>query len=284
MVVPPSTTAAAVSSHEVSMPSTRSEITAISGDYRRVAGAEAGAGAGPRRWAPYRGASGEPPGSHWDRSASGGDLEIRRRLAFDLGQTLAVGLRVDVPGPHDQGVVPALGVVVGPDPDRGHAETTVKGDGRVVPDPDLEGEMAGAVGQTGPDQVQHQHPAQTTALPRRVDGDVVHMGFVVNEHLTGEADDGATDPGGPIGPGTTLGQLLDEEPVRPGVGDHRLLDPQHAAQVLGAHGGDDDRDGRPIAHSHCRLVRLIHLVPPVSLPGAAHRRSPRPGRARITPA
>ncbi len=166
-------------------------------------------------------------------------------------------LRVDVPDPHDQGVVP-VGVVVGAHPDRRQAEPPVEGEGRLVADPDLEGEVPGPALERGADQVQQEHRAEPPALPGGGDRDVVHVGLVVDEHLAGEADQMAADPCGPVGPRRALGQLLHEQPVRPRLGEDLLLDAQDARRSLVRMGARTTRPagGRAVrAGPRCRMIR-----------------------------
>src|SRR6266498_3562795 len=110
---PSSTTAMPVSSHDVSMPSTSISHVPVPRCLPR-----------PRR--PLV------------------DLAGGRDAGGELLEAAVVGGGAQALGPHDQGVLAGLGVVVLADADRGEAELLVEGLGGVVGDADLQRAGAGA--------------------------------------------------------------------------------------------------------------------------------------------
>src|SRR5437764_6179440 len=195
--LPSPTTAAAVSSHEVSMP--RMRAGGLTSSPALVAG--------------------------------------HRRAETRLQGIEAAGVvvGVDVVDPHDQCVLVGLGVVVLADTGGLEAEPVVERLSHPVGDPYLEGEVAGTSTPGQPGHVEHEPGPDLVSLPRRVDGDRGHMGVRAAEHETRVADHGALGPGDVVGAGRTQGELAHEQAQRPGPGIDLGLDTQHRAEVAAPH-------------------------------------------------
>ena len=79
-----------------------------------------------------------------------GKLEVE--LVVERVEPGAVGVGVDVVGPHDEGVLAEVLVVVLPHTGRGQPEAAVQLDGRLVGGADLQGEVVRALGESAPHQ------------------------------------------------------------------------------------------------------------------------------------
>ena len=123
------------------------------------------------------------------------------------------------------------------------------------------------------DQVEQEERTEALAVPLGVHGDVVHVGLVVDEHLTGEPDHDVADPGRPVGPGVALGQLLLEQAAGPWLGEHGPLDGQHGVEVPGPQRGRDHL-GAPSGGTRCLVSSSGRSAPVTTEVGRGRSAAP----------
>src|SRR5215207_11438300 len=259
-----STTAAAVSSHDVSMP--------------RITSAMALAAYGPRASSrtgvdrsraphPIDAGRGSEPVTFDDGAAGYVDL--------DLVQAIGIVRGVDVVGPHDEGVLAGLGVVALAHACRQEAEALVQRLRPRVAHAHLEGEVAAAPLDRRPGQRQ-QHPGgDAVALPLGVDGHRGDVAVVDRPEQPGVAHDLGPHARDQVHPGGPLADLAEEQAERPWPGVDLLLDPQDAPEVSPPHRRDAHLelrrigDGRREGPGHHPLSPPSSAVPPPALLGTA---------------
>ncbi len=117
----------------------------------------------------------------------------RSRAASISGQAVDVGGGVDVAGPHDDGVLARLGVVVLPDPHGGEAEAAVERLGGGVAHPDLEGQVTDPEPGRGAGEVEEQDRPDTPVVPGGIDGQGGDVALVPHDHQSRVADDDGPD-------------------------------------------------------------------------------------------
>src|ERR687897_1301070 len=222
-----STTAAAVSSHDVSMPRITSAMALAAYGPR----ASSRTGVDPSRAPqPIDARRGSEPVTFDDGAAGDADL--------DLVQAVGIVRGVDVVGPHDEGVLAGLGVVALAHACRQEAEALIQRLRPRVAHAHLEGEVAAAPLDRRPSQRQ-QHPGgDALALPRGVDGHRGDVTIVDRPEQPGVADDLGPHARDQVHPGGSLADLAEEQAERPRPGVDLLLDPQDAPEVPSPHRRD----------------------------------------------
>src|SRR5918995_2194055 len=178
-----STTATAVSSHDVSMPSTFTARPSRSGLRRR------------RR----------PEGSRdLGSQAVGEPVEQPAQARSELGVA-------DPVQPHDQRVLADLLVVVLPDPDGSETEPRVQPLGPPVGDADLERHGLGAHVEGRQDQIVQEARADLLALAFGIDGDVGHVGLFPVADQPAVPHDLPVEARDEVAPVPRLGHLRQEQ-------------------------------------------------------------------------
>src|SRR3954468_5430904 len=124
-----------------------------------------------------------------------------------LGELRAVRRRADLVEPHDQCVLVDLLVVVLANADRSEAEPRVDALRRPVRHPHLERDRVGAHVDTGEDQVVQDPAPDPRALVHRVDGDVRDVRLLAVADHAAVADDVTIDPRDEVAPVARLGHL-----------------------------------------------------------------------------
>ena len=170
-----STTAAAVSSHEVSMPRMRSAMQSSS--------------------LVRPGQTQSPSIRPWSR----GRRPRCRQAAGVLGA-------VDVGGPHHQGVLAVLGVVALAHAGGHEAEAPVQRLGAVVADPHLEREVVAAPGDRRAGRDRQQPGGDAVPVPPGIDRDRGDVAVVEAAQHARVADDLVADPGDQVEPAWTAGR------------------------------------------------------------------------------
>src|SRR5207245_3132861 len=128
------------------------------------------------------------------------DAHAARDFGLDPGQTCGVPLTVDRFGPHDQGVLVGLDVIVFADAGRVKAKLPVHRLSARVAYSHLEWEIPGAPLDGFTSQVEQQPGADLVAVPGRVNRDGRDVGILAGDHQTGVADHHAADPRHVVGP------------------------------------------------------------------------------------
>src|SRR5581483_2145533 len=159
---------------------------------------------------------------------------------LDGGEEPAVVVAGDVLGPHHEGVLLGLGVVVLAHADRPEPETPVQVLGRLVGQAHLQRQAGGPPPAGLPGQGQEETGADLVAVPGRVDGNGGDVPVVEGHHQPGVADHLPADEGHVVGPGGAQRQLRQEQRHAPRHGVDLRLDPQHRAEVAAAHGHQAD--------------------------------------------
>src|SRR6266540_2611794 len=204
-----STTATAVSSHDVSMPSTFTATPSRSGPR-------------PRR----RPEASRDLGSH----AVGELVEQPAQARPELGVA-------DPVQPHDQRVLADLLVVVLPDAHGAEPESGVQPLGPPVGDADLERHGLGAHVARGEDQIVQEARADLLALAFGIDGDVGHVGLLPVADEPAVADDLPLDARDEVAPVPRLGHLREEQVGAPRARVDLEFDRHDATEVAPAHPG-----------------------------------------------
>src|SRR5215213_951922 len=180
---------------------------------------------------------------------------------LDLPEPLGVRRRVDVVRPHDEGVLPGLGVVPLAHTGGGEPEPAVQLLGRGVPHADLERETAAPPAPGGVGQVQQQAGPDLAPVPGGVDGQGGDVALAGHVHQPRVAHDRRAHLGHPVRAGALHRQLRGEQAQRPRPRVDAALDAQHRAQVAPAHAHDRDLHGRPLRpHQRPAPVRRDQLI------------------------
>ena len=227
---PSSTTAAAVSSHDVS--SARMVVTVSMGSLSAARDTRA--------------AAVRSPSIPCHRRSS------RLHAVLDAFEQRRVIVAVDLVHPHHERVLTGLLVVVLAHADRGEAEAPVQELRALVRHAHLEREVAGVARQRLAREHEHQPRADRVPLPRRVDRDRRDVPVLAGEQQPRVPDDVATDPGDEVGAGPPHRELRQEERMAPGPRVHLLLDAQHRLEVAAPHGRELHGERR--RHRHPRTA------------------------------
>src|SRR5512132_1198056 len=203
-----STTATAVSSHDVSIPNTFTARPSRSG--LRVVGEERSRDLGAK--------------------AVGELVEQPTQARPELGVA-------DPVQPHDQRVLADLLIVVLPDADGAEPEPGVQPLGTPVGDADLERHGLGAHVVGRQDQIVQQARADLLALAFGIDGDVGHVGLFPVADEPSVADDLPIDACNEVAPVPRLGHLREEQVGAPRARVDLAFDRHDATEVAPAHPG-----------------------------------------------
>src|SRR6266536_2439050 len=166
------------------------------------------------------------------------DDRLALDLALEAGEELGVLGASDLVCPHHERVLVGLDVVILPHTDGREAESPVQLLGGAVRQTHLEREAARLTRDRFPRQHQQQPRRDLAALPSRVDGERRDVPVVCGQHQPAVADDVAADAGNEIGAARAQRELAEEQGHRPRARVNLLLDAQHSAHVPAPHRHD----------------------------------------------